>query len=192
MTRQEAGVVINKIRNLYITQFGKYSKWEIDAMINTWTDTFKEESLDDVLRAVNVYANQGKPFAPNPPDIINELIRLEEHGDNKLFNRLREAARIAAEGEEHIVLDDLGGLVRDESSPSGFRVIVSEAHVSRAYTQADFANLPRIIQEYAEDISGLLGIYHEIESNPAMARKRFAEAVPYIRANLEGSDESFI
>lgn len=187
MTRQEAGVVINKVRSLYITQIGKYAKWELDAMINTWADTFKDHSLDDVLRAVNLYANRGKPFAPNPPDIINELIQLEDFGDNGLFNALRNASRIAAEGDEHIVLDDLGGIYRDETSPTGFRVRPSEAHVSRAYTQADFAALPRIIQEYAEDIPGLLSIYHEIESNPAMARKRFAEAVPYIKARLEAS-----
>lgn len=185
MTRQEAGVVINKVVNLYKTQLGKYSKWELDAMVNTWADTFKNDNLDDVLRAVNVYANRGIPFAPNPPDIIKEIQNLEDYGGNGLFNVLRKAAQVAAEGEEHIVLDDLGGIVRDETSPTGWRVRVAEAHVSRAYTQADFANLPRIIQEYAEDIPGLLSIYHEINSNPAMARKRFTDRVPYIKASLE-------
>lgn len=185
MTKSEAGIVIRKIRNLYISQMSKYDKWQLEAMIETWRETFKDNTLDEVLRAVNVYANRGKPFAPNPPDIINELIQLEDFGDNKLFNRLREAARICAEGEEHIVLDDLGGIVRDEDSPTGYRTIVAQAHISRAYTQADFANLPRIIQEYAEDVNGLLAIYHEIESNPAMARRRFSERVPYIKAALE-------
>ena len=185
MTKSEAGIIIRKIRNLYISQMSKYDRNQLEAMIETWQDTFKDHTLEEVLRAVNVYANRGKPFAPNPPDIINELIQLEDFGDNKLFNRLREAARICAEGEEHIVLDDLGGIVRDEDTPCGFRIIVAESHVSRSFTQADFANLPRIIQEYAEDVDGLLGIYHEIESNPAMARRRFAEHVPYIRAALE-------
>lgn len=187
MTKSDAGVVIRKIRNLYISQMSKYTDWQLEAMVETWRDTFKDHTLDEVLRAVNVYANRGRPFAPNPPDIINELIQLEEFGDNKLFNRLREAARIAAEGEEHIVIDDFGGLVRDEDSPSGYRHIVAEAHVSRAYTQADFANLPRIIQEYAEDVPGLVGIHNEIESNPAMARRRFADRVPYIKASLEAA-----
>lgn len=185
MTKSEAGIVIRKIRNLYISQMSKYDKWQLEAMIETWRETFKDHTLEEVLRAVNVYANRGKPFAPNPPDIINELIQLEDYGDNKLFNRLREAARICAEGEEHIVLDDLGGIVRDEDSPTGYRTIVAEAHVSRSYTQADFANLPRIIQDYAEDVDGLIAIYHEIESNPAMARRRFADRVPYIKAALE-------
>lgn len=188
MTKSEAGIVIRKIRNLYISQMAKYDKWQLEAMIETWRETFAEHSLEEVLKAVNVYASRGKPFAPNPPDIINELIQLEEYGDNKLFNRLREAARVCAEGEEHVVLDDLGGIVKDESSPTGYRVIPAEAHVSQSYTQADFANLPRIIQEYAEDVDGLTAIYHEIQSSPAMARRRFAERVPYIKAALEGRE----
>lgn len=185
MNKQEAGVVVNKIVNLYKTQCGKYSRQELGMMVETWADIFKDDPLDSVLRAVTVYANRGVPFAPNPPDIIKELQTLEDYGGNGLFNKLRKAAQIAAEGEEHIVLDDLGGVYQDETSPTGWRFRTPEAHVSVSYSQADFANLPRIIQEYAEDIPGLVSIYHEIASNPVMARKRFVDRVPYIRASLE-------
>lgn len=185
MTRNEAAIVIQKIRRLYVTQMGKYSRAELESMIDTWAETFSDESLDNVLRAVNVYARSGKPFAPNAPDIMNELIHLEEYGESKLFNSLRRAAQIAAEGEEHIVIDDPGGVVKDETSPTGWRYVVAEAHVSRTYTQADFANLPRIIQEYAEDIEGLVSLHNEIQSNVILARRRFLEAVPYIEAKME-------
>lgn len=182
MTRNETIEILNYLGRLYMLQMKKLTDAEKRSMVDVWADQFHDTPYDKVYRAVRIYANKGKPFLPGPPDIINELIRIDEHGDHKLFNLMREAARMAYEGEEHIVIDDLGGVRRDDSSPTGYRPVPAEAHLTRNYTQADFAALPIEIQEYAEDVNGLKKIHEEIESNPAFARRRFVESMPYMEA----------
>ena len=188
MTRSEAAVLVDKIRRLYITQFHRYTPADINSMVEVWADTFKDHSLEEVMRAVNVYADRGKPFVPNPPDIINELIHLDEYGDHKLFNQLRRAAELASEGGEHITIVDHGGIYRDPSSPTGYSYRVPEAKVTYKFTQADFSELPLEIQMYVGDVDSLKKIHSEIESSPVMARRRFTESIPYIKAKLNARD----
>ena len=77
MTRNEAAAIIDRLGRLYMLQMRKMSREDKRSMIDVWADTFKDTSYDTVLKAVNLYANTGKAFLPNPPDIINEILRMD-------------------------------------------------------------------------------------------------------------------
>jgi hypothetical protein len=54
-----------------------------------------------------------------------------------------------------------------------------------SFTQYDFKQLPEEIQEYVEDIEGLKAIWPEIASSRELARRRFQNALPELRARVE-------
>lgn len=185
MTRDEAKKIVMRVRNLYISQARQYTETDWQTMIDVWYEQFKAETYDDVYKALTMYVNNGKQYIPNVADIINEMINIDEPETAKLFKRLKKECDIIANGIEHVVLDDLGGVVKDPNSPTGWRYIVPEAHVTTKYTQADFANLPMELQIYAEDIEGLRKLNDEILSNERFAYKRFKDHLTYIRNEMK-------
>ena len=187
MTRDDTKRLINKVRNLYIAQARQYTETDWATMIDVWHDHFKDESYDDVNKALTLYVSKGKQFIPNVADIIGELMNLDEPHFRKLFEILKQECDIVANGKEHVVIDDLGGIRRDSESPTGFRFVTAEAHVTDKYTQQDFANLPMELQIYAEDIKGLESLHREILSNEIYAYRRFRDHIPSIQQEMKGA-----
>lgn len=185
MTRDETKLILDRISKLYMTQMRRLSKSERASMLDIWTDEFKEESYEDVNRAVSMYARSGNPFMPNPPDIIQELMSLEDTDANTLFYKLAKAAEMAANPIEHTVIDDLGGFRWSEELQKNI-YYHPETHVTTSYTQDDFAALPQEIQEYAEDVEGLRKLWNEMQSNRIYARQRFLDRLTGIREKLNG------
>ena len=183
MTRDDTKRILERICKLYITQAKKLTPSDRMGMIDTWSYEFANDSYEDVNRAVSMYAKMGKPFMPNPPDIQQELISMEDTEDNRLFSKLAKAAEMAANPVEHIVIDDFGGYRWNEELQRNV-YYHAESHVTTAYTQADFSGLPLELQEYAEDIDGLQHLWREIESNKIYARQRFIDRLPEIRRRL--------
>lgn len=175
MTREEAKRIISRVRNLYISQSRQFTDLDWQAMIDTWHEELKADTYEDISRALSAYVNKGKQFIPTVADIINELMNLEDPRHRKLFNRLKRECEILTEGIEHVVVDDYGGIVKDPDSPTGYRYVVAEAHMTDKYTQMDFANMPRELQIYAEDIEGLKALQREIASSERFAFKRFVD-----------------
>lgn len=184
MTRDETKLILNRIFKLYITQSRRFTGNEKRDMLNTWAEEFKNESYEDVNKAVSLYSKSGKPFMPNVPDIQQALINMEDTEGNRLFNRLARAAEMAANPIEHIVIDDLGGIRWNEELQRNV-YYHAETHVTTDYTQEDFSDLPQEIQEYAQDIDGLQHLWKEIESNRFYARQRFLDRLPDIRRRLD-------
>lgn len=184
MTRNEAAAIIDRLGRLYMLQMRKMSREDKRSMIDVWADTFKDTSYDIVLKAVNLYANTGKAFLPNPPDIINEILKMDEGDDSRLFARLVDAAKMVVQPEKHIVIDDLGGYRWSEEHQREV-YFHPECHYTTNYTQSDFTALPIEIQMYAEDIQGLRMLDREIQSDYLKSRRRFLNALPYIRNKLQ-------
>lgn len=184
MTRKEAGAVIDRLSRLYMLQMKKLSREDIAMMVDTWADVFKDMPFQTVMSAVNIYAGKGKAFMPGPPDITAEILKMEERKDFTLYNELVQAAQTAVSGENHIVEVDPGGYRWSEEYQREV-YYHPEYKWTTAYTAGDFSALPVIIQEYAEDIDGLRALNKEIQSDPIRARRRFLEALPYIRNRLE-------
>ena len=181
MTRKETGLIMDRLNRLYMLQMKKLTADEKRMMLDAWADTFKATPYQTVQTAVGIYANKGKSFMPNPPDIIAEILKMEERKDFGIFEELRKAAETAAGEHKRLVMTDPGGYWYDEKYG---RVIHHhpEFEWTTNYTAADFSQLPTLIQMYAEDIDGLGKIHDEIQSSPVMARRRFMDALPYLRA----------
>ena len=180
MTWKETGAIIDRLSRLYMLQMKRLTREDISLMVDTWADVFKDVPYQTVLSAVNVYANRGKAFLPNPPDITAEILKMEERKDFTLYNELVYAAQAAVSGEKHIVEVDPGGYRWSEEHQRNV-YYHAEYKWTTAYTAGDFSALPPIIQEYAEDIDGLRALDTEIKSDPIKARRRFMEALPYLR-----------
>ena len=187
MTKDETNILIKRIQSLYMAQARQYTDSDWLTMAGVWYDQFKDESYEDVNKALTIYVNKGKSFIPNVADIINELLNLDEPHFRKLFEILKRECDIVANGKEHVVIDDLGGIRRDPTSPTGFRFVTAEAHGTDKYTQQDFANLPMELQIYAEDIKGLEALHKEILSNEIYAYRRFRDHIPSIQQEMKGA-----
>ena len=175
---------MDRLNRLYMLQMKRLSDADKKMMLDTWAETFRDTPYQTVLTAVGIYANKGKSFLPGVPDIIAEINRMEEKEDMRIFEELAKAAKTAAGETERLVLVDPGGYWYDEKYG---RVIQHHPELawSRNYTAADFSQLPMLIQLYAEDIEGLRAIHGEIMSDPVMARRRFMDALPYLRAKTQ-------
>ncbi len=184
MTRKETGAIIDKLSRLYLLQMKRLTKQDIAIMIDTWAENFRDTPYDTVARAVNLYAQQGKAFLPGVPDIINEILRLEETTDTSLYSKLVEAARMAVEPEERLIMVDPGGFRWSEEHQREIWVHAECKYVHN-YTLIEFSSLPMEIQIYAEDIEGLRNLHKEIMTDYIKARTRFLNALPYIRNEME-------
>jgi len=191
MTRDEAKKILGRVSKLYMTQARRLTADEKRAMLDAWTDMFEFDSYDHVNDAVSAYAKMGKPFLPQPSDIMNVIVAEENipQGESfteadKLFNKLANTADAIVNGKEHLSIIDPGGFRYDpELDRKVYRH--AETRISKtAFTQYDFKALPYEIQEYVEDIDGLKAIWKEIESSRAMAKRRFEMALPEIKAEI--------
>lgn len=199
MTRQDTIRIIEKVCRLYITQAKKMSDSEKIAMVDSWQETFKSDSYDDVDRAVSQYVRKGNAFIPLPGDIIKELTAVTKASGNKpytetdkLFVKLVKIADILANDKERTSIVDPGGFRWNEELQRKVYYHPDTIVSTSSFTQYDFKQLPREIQEYVEDIEGLKAIWPEIESSREMARRRFEMQLPEIKAELARRDDKNI
>lgn len=192
MTRNDTKRILEKVLRLYITQAKKLSQDEIAMMVDTWEETFRSDSYDDVERAVNAYVRNGNAFIPLPGDIIRELTVITNNASggktyteaDALFGKLVRIADVLANNKEHISIVDIGGKRYSDEYKRKIYVHPETIVSTTSFTQYDFKQLPEEIQEYVEDIEGLRAIWPEIESSREMARRRFQMALPEIKARL--------
>ena len=196
MTREDTIRILEKVCRLYVTQAKKLSGEERAMMLDTWMETFRSDSYDDVERAVNAYVRKGNAFIPLPGDIIKELTAVAKTSSGKpytevdiLFGKLVKIADILANNKERISIIDIGGKRWSEEYQKKIYAHPETIVSTTSYTQYDFQQLPREIQEYVEDIEGLRSIWPEIQSSREMARRRFAMALPEIKAELAARDD---
>lgn len=199
MTRQDTIRIIEKVCRLYITQAKKMSDSEKIAMVDSWQETFRSDSYDDVDRAVSQYVRKGNAFIPLPGDIIKELTAVTKASGNKpytetdvLFGKLVKIADILANNKERTSIVDPGGFRWSEELQRKVYYHPDAIVSTSSFTQYDFEQLPREIQEYVEDIEGLKAIWPEIESSREMARRRFEMQLPEIKAELARRDDKNI
>lgn len=194
MTRDDTKRILDKICRLYITQAKKMSTDEMVMMLDSWEETFRSDSYDDIERAVNAYVRKGNAFIPLPGDIIKELTAITRTTGSsgkgyteadKLFAKLVNIADILANNKERISIVDPGGFRWSDEYQRKIYMHAETVVSTTSYTQYDFKQLPEEIQEYVEDIEGLKSIWPEIASSREMARKRFQLALPEIKTRLE-------
>lgn len=199
MTRQDTIRIIEKVCRLYITQAKRMTAQEKTAMADSWEEMFRSNSYDEVDRAFGNYVKKGNAFMPLPGDIIRELTALDKAQGgkpyteiDKLFKKLVDAAdMLANDKERHSIIDPGGFRWSDKYQKKIYmhpEVLVS----TTSYTQYDFAQLPKEIQEYVEDIEGLRRMWSEIESSRELARRRFEAALPGIKAEIAKREEQLI
>ena len=193
MTRDDTKKILDKVCRLYITQAKKMSNEELLMMVDSWEETFRSDSYDDVERAVNAYVRKGNAFIPLPGDIIRELTAITNNAPggktytevDALFGKLVRIADVLANNKERISIVDIGGKRYSDEYQRKIYVHPETIVSTTSFTQYDFKQLPEELQEYVEDIEGLRAIWPEIESSREMARRRFQMALPEIKARLE-------
>ena len=193
MTREDTKRILDKVCRLYITQAKKMSNEELLMMVDSWEETFRSDSYDDVERAVNAYVRKGNAFIPLPGDIIRELTAITNNAPggktyteaDALFGKLVRIADVLANNKERISIVDIGGKRYSDEYKRKIYVHPETIVSTTSFTQYDFKQLPEELQEYVEDIEGLRAIWPEIESSREMARRRFQMALPEIKARLE-------
>lgn len=192
MTREDTKKILDKVCRLYITQAKKMSNEELLMMVDSWEETFRSDSYDDVERAVNAYVRKGNAFIPLPGDIIRELTAITNNAPggkthteaDALFGKLVRIADVLANNKERISIIDIGGKRYSDEYKRKIYVHPETIVSTTSFTQYDFKQLPEELQEYVEDIEGLRAIWPEIESSREMARRRFQMALPEIKARL--------
>lgn len=191
MTKNDTIRILDKVCRLYITQAKKMTGEEKAAMLDTWHETFRSDSYDQVERAVNNYVKSGNAFMPLPGDIIRELTALDKTQGgkpytevDKLFSALVKYADILANNKERTSITDPGGFRYSEEHQRKIYAHPETIVSTTSFTQYDFRQLPYEIQEYVEDIEGLKAIWPEIESSREMSRRRFEMQLPDIKAEL--------
>jgi len=191
MTREETIRILDRICRLYITQAKKLTEIEKASMIDTWVETFEFDTYENVNNALSIYVRAGKPFFPQPSDIMNIIVAEENIPSgqtfseaDKLFNTLANIADVLANDKERISIIDPGGIRWSDEYQKKIYMHAETIISTKSYTQYDFKQLPYEIQEYVEDIEGLRSIWGEIESSREMAKKRFVMALPEIKAEI--------
>lgn len=191
MTRDETKRILDRVSKLYMTQAKKFSSGEKKAMLDAWAETFSFDSYEHVNEAVNTYVKMGKPFFPQPSDIMNVIVAEENIPKGQsysevdtLFNKLVSIADILANNKERISIIDLGGFRWSDEYQREICCPAETIVSTKSYTQYDFKQLPEEIQEYVEDIEGLRNIWPEIQSSRVMAKKRFEMALPEIKKDI--------
>ena len=197
MTRDDTKRILDKICRLYITQAKKMTTEEMVMMLDSWEETFRSDSYDDIERAVNAYVRKGNAFIPLPGDIIKELTAIVRTTGSsgkgyteadKLFATLVNIADVLANNKERISITDPGGIRWSDEHQRKIYAHAETVVSTTSYTQYDFKQLPEEIQEYVEDIEGLKAIWPEIASSREMARRRFQSALPEIKARLDSKE----
>lgn len=193
MTREEAKNIVTVIFKAYRSQAQRMTDDAKRTYLDEMANMFATTAYKDVDEAVRGYMRKGLPIMPNASDIANGLSSVERKdttGDEMLFNKMVRVASVIANNEERISVVDPGGFRWDEEYQRNVYHHAETVITTTRYTQYDFAQLPDEIQMYAEDIDGLRGIHREIVSNITMARKRFVQALPGIRAEIKSKCNS--
>lgn len=197
MTRDDTKRILDKVCRLYITQAKKMTSDEMVMMLDSWEETFRSDSYDDVERAVSAYVRKGNAFIPLPGDIIRELSAVTRTSGggkaytetDRLFGKLVNIVDILANNKERTSITDPGGFRWSDEHQKKIYAHAETIVSTTSFTQYDFKQLPREIQEYVEDIEGLKALWPEIQSSREMARKRFEMALPDIKAELAQRDD---
>lgn len=191
MTREETIRILDRICRLYITQAKKLTESEKASMIDTWTEMFGFDTYESVNEALSSYVRSGKPYMPQPSDIMNIIVAEENIPSgqsysevDRLFNKLVNIADILANNKERTSIIDPGGIRWSDEYQKKIYMHAETIVSTTSYTQYDFKQLPYEIQEYVEDIEGLKAIWPEIQSSRVMAKKRFEMALPEIKAEI--------
>lgn len=191
MTRDETRRILDQICKLYLIQAKKLTKNEKQSMLDAWADTFEFDRYEDIDNALRAYVRSGKPFIPNPSDILNMIASEDSASADKtynetdrLFNTLMKISDIIANNKERSSVIDPGGFRWDPELQRNVYYHPETLISTRSFTQYDFAQLPTEIQEYVGDISGLHHIWLEIQSSCVKAKARFETALPGIKAEL--------
>lgn len=196
MTREDTKRILDKVCRLYITQAKKMTAEDRMMMLDSWQETFRSDSYDDVERAVDAYVRKGNAFIPLPGDIIKELTAVTKTSSgkpyrevDKLFGQLVRIADVLANNKERISIIDPGGPRWSDEYQKKIYMHAETIVSTTSFTQYDFKQLPREIQEYVEDIEGLKSIWPEIQSSREMARRRFEMQLPEIKDELARRDD---
>lgn len=199
MTREDTRKVLDRVCRLYITQAKKFSPTEKKMMLDTWQETFKHDSYDRVNDAISRYVGNGNIFMPTVTDIVRELTAVEKSQSGRvftetdtLFAKLVKIADILANNKEHQSIIDPGGFRWSDKYQKKIYMHPEVLVSTTSYTQYDFMQLPKEIQEYVEDIEGLRRMWSEIESSRELARRRFEAALPGIKAEIAKREEQLI
>ena len=191
MTREDTKRILDRICRLYMSQAKKYTAADRKIMLDTWQDTFKHDSYDDVDNAVSRYVGRGSAFMPLAADIVKELTAVEKSQSGKpytetdvLFAKLVKYSDMLANDKERTSILDPGGSRWSDEYQKKIYMHPETIVSTKSFTQYDFKQLPAEIQEYVEDIEGLKAIWPEIESSREMARRRFEMQLPAIKEEL--------
>lgn len=191
MTREDTKRVLDRVCRLYMSQAKKYTAADRKIMLDTWQDTFKHDSYDDVDNAVSRYVGRGSAFMPLAADIVKELTAMDKVQDGKpytetdvLFAKLVKYSDMLANDKERTSILDPGGPRWSDEYQKKIYMHPETIVSTKSFTQYDFKQLPAEIQEYVEDIEGLKAIWREIESSREMARRRFEMQLPAIKEEL--------
>lgn len=191
MTREDTKRILDRICRLYMSQAKKYTAADRKIMLDTWQDTFKHDSYDDVDNAVSRYVGRGSAFMPLAADIVKELTAMDKTQGGKpytetdvLFAKLVKYSDMLANDKERTSILDPGGPRWSDEYQKKIYMHPETIVSTKSFTQYDFKQLPAEIQEYVEDIEGLKAIWPEIESSREMARRRFEMQLPAIKEEL--------
>lgn len=191
MTREDTKRILDRICRLYMSQAKKYTAADRKIMLDTWQETFKHDSYDDVDNAVSRYVGRGSAFMPLAADIVKELTAMDKTQGGKpytetdvLFAKLVKYSDMLANDKERISILDPGGPRWSDEYQKKIYMHPETIVSTKSFTQYDFKQLPAEIQEYVEDIEGLKAIWPEIESSREMARRRFEMQLPAIKEEL--------
>jgi hypothetical protein len=193
MNREETKNIVATIFKAYRSQAQRMSDDAKRAYLDEMSQMFASTAYKDVDEAVRVYMRKGMPNMPNPADIANGLSVVERKDtteDDMLFNKMMRVADMIANNKERISIIDPGGFRWSDEEQRKVYYHAETVITTTKYTQYDFAQLPEEIQLYAEDIDGLRSIHREIANNIAMARKRFVQSLPDIRAEIKSKRKS--
>ena len=72
MTRQETMMILKMLKLSYRVSFIKVSPQDMEVMLNLWTSQLKDESAEDVNRAVQEHINTSK-YMPTVSDIKERI-----------------------------------------------------------------------------------------------------------------------
>lgn len=191
MTREDTKRILDRICRLYMSQAKKYTAADRKIMLDTWQDTFKHDSYDDVDNAVSRYVGRGSAFMPLATDIVKELTAMDKTQGGKpytetdvLFAKLVKYSDMLANDKERTSILDPGGPRWSDEYQKKIYMHPETIVSTKSFTQYDFKQLPAEIQVYVEDIEGLKAIWPEIESSREMARRRFEMQLPAIKEEL--------
>lgn len=103
MTLQEAAKMVFTIKATYPKYFAKYSKAELDNMVNVWARLFRDIPYEKASMGLEVYLmTETEGFPPSPGQVIDCIQKAEPQGMNEIeaWGLVRVAIRNGIYGAE--------------------------------------------------------------------------------------------